>query len=198
MSYSSVDSLIGISSATARLRGVGASRLQFPAKIDLCREQLPAAMDRDAMRFAAEAARSTSPQAFRPAFLPEDWRTFASFCVTRQLPAGFRMLVPGTTDRTLRFVVEGALWQESSVGNRNRVLAAGTIVGEDAVFSDAAGDLDVRALEDSLILELPLARQKELTASCPEIGFALLRAAGAVIAAGGRPSTTSDDEVAAN
>ena len=102
------------------------------------------------------------------------------------------------TEDEVRFVVEGALWQESAAANRNKVLAAGAIVGEDALFSDAAADLDVRALEDSLILELPLARQKELTASCPEIAFALLRAAGAVIAAGGRPCAASDDEVAAN
>ena len=187
MSYSSVDSLIGISSATARLRGVGASRLQFPAKLDLCREQLPAAMDRDAMRFAAEAARSTSPQAFRPAFLPEDWRTFASFCVTRQLPAGFRVLIPGATDRTLRFVVEGSLRQECPAwtrpaGARASVLPPGAIVGEDTLFDDGPGELDVRALEDSFVLELSQPRRRELTAACPALAFALLRAAGAVIA----------------
>jgi hypothetical protein len=36
------------------------------------------------------------------------------------------------------------------------------------------------------VLELSLPRHKELTAACPEIGFELLRAAGAVIAARGR------------
>jgi len=172
--------------------------LQFPLAMDLCRDQVPQSADCDGLRLAAAARRSTSTQAFLPAFANADWRVFASFCVARRVQAGYRVMIPGRSDRALRFVVEGALWQESAAGNRNKVLAAGAIVGEDAVFSDAAGDLDVRALEDSLILELPLARQKELTASCPEIGFALLRAAGAVIAARGRPCAARDDEVAAN
>ena len=43
-----------------------------------------------------------------------------------------------------------------------------------------------RWVEPTLILELSLSRQKEMTAACPEIGFEMLRAAGAVIAARGR------------
>jgi CRP/FNR family cyclic AMP-dependent transcriptional regulator len=60
------------------------------------------------------------------------------------------------------------------------------VLGEDTLFSDAPGDVEVRTLEDSVILELSLPRQKELTAACPAIAFELLRAAGAVIAARGR------------
>lgn len=171
--------------------------LQFPLAMDLCRDQVPDSADCDGLRLAAAARKSTSTQAFLPAFANADWRVFASFCVARRVPAGYRVMIPGHSDRTLRFVVEGALWQESAAGNRDRVLAAGTIVGEDSLFSDGAADLDVRALEDSLILELPLSRQNELTASCPEIGFALLRAAGGVIAARGRPAMAQAD-VAAN
>jgi len=186
------------SSTFGRYPEFAAKPLQFPVAMDLCRDQVPESADCDGLRLAAAARKSTSTQAFLPAFASADWRVFASFCVARRVQAGYRVMIPGRSDRALRFVVEGALWQESAAANRNKVLAAGAIVGEDALFSDAAADLDVRALEDSLILELPLARQKELTASCPEIAFALLRAAGAVIAAGGRPSTASDDEVAAN
>ena len=169
--------------------------LQFPMAMDLCTDQAADPTDCDGLRLAAAARKSTSTQAFLPAFANADWRVFASFCVARRVQAGYRVMIPGRSDRALRFVVEGALWQESPVGNRNKVLAAGAIVGEDAVFSDAASDLDVRALEDSLVLELSLARQKELTASCPEIAFALLRAAGAVIAARGRPVAACDDDV---
>ncbi|MFL6626496.1 MAG: Crp/Fnr family transcriptional regulator [Vitreoscilla sp.] len=186
------------SSTFGRYPEFAAKPLQFPVALDLCRDQVPESADCDGLRLAAAARRSTSTQAFLPAFANADWRVFASFCVVRRVQAGYRVMIPGRSDRALRFVVEGALWQESAAGNRDKVLAAGAIVGEDALFSDAAGELDVRALEDSLILELPLARQKELTASCPEIGFALLRAAGAVIAARGRPCAASDDEVAAN
>lgn len=186
------------SSTFGRYPEFAAKPLQFPVAMDLCRDQVPESADCDGLRLAAAARKSTSTQAFLPAFANADWRVFASFCVARRVQAGYRVMIPGRSDRALRFVVEGALWQESAAGNRDKVLAAGAIVGEDALFSDAAGDLDVRALEDSLILELPLARQKELTASCPEIAFALLRAAGAVIAAGGRPCAASDDEVAAN
>ena len=160
----------------------------FPAALDLCREQVPGAADCDGLRFAAAARKSTSVQAFRPAFATGDWRVFASFCVARRLPAGQRVLIPGRSDRALRFVVEGALRQEcaAATGQPN-VLQPGTIVGADALFSDGPCERDVRTLEHTVVLELSLGRQKELTASCPEIAFELLRAAGAVIAARGRP-----------
>ena len=116
---------------------------------------------------------------------------FSSFCVANRLPTGYRVLIPGQADRTLRLVVEGSLWRETSATTRetpiqSKLLLPGTILGADALFSDATGDQDVRTLEDSLVLELSLPRQKELTASCPAIAFELLRAAGAVIAARGR------------
>ena len=193
MFHTPIDTRTSNSSAFGRIPEFVGKPLQFPMAMDLCSHQAAESADCDGLRLAAAARKSTSTQAFLPAFANADWRVFASFCVVRRVQAGYRVMIPGRSDRTLRFVVEGALWQESAAANRNKVLAAGTIVGEDAVFSDAASDLDVRALEDSLILELPLARQKELTASCPEIGFELLRAAGAVIAARGRPSVDSDD-----
>jgi len=126
----------------------------FPAKLGLCDNLAPATDDCEALRFAAEAARSNAGNAFRPAFATGDWRVFASFCVVRRLPAGHRVLIPGRSDGVLHFPCA----------------------------------LDVRALEDSLVLELTLPRRKELAASCPEIGFELLRAAGAVIAARNRTS----------
>ena len=172
--------------------------LSFSSAMDLCRQQQPAAVDCDVTRFAAEARKSASRHAFRPEFTPADWRLFSSYCVARRLPAGSPVAMAGRVDRTLRFVVEGSLWQESaSNANRCKALLPGTMVGEDGVFSDEAGDLDVRTLEDTVVLELSLARQKELTASCPEIAFELLRAAGAVIAARGRPVEAAAELVAA-
>jgi len=197
MFHTPIDPRTANSSTFGRYPASAARPLQFPVAMDLCRDQVPESADCDGLRLAAAARKSTSTQAFLPAFANADWRVFASFCVARRVPAGFRVMIPGCSDRTLRFVVEGAVWQESPAANRNKVLAAGTIVGEDALFADGASDLDVRALEDSLILELPLSRQKELAASCPEIGFELLRAAGAVIAARGRPAAAHED-VAAN
>ena len=174
----------------------------FPAKLGLCDNLAPATDDCEALRFAAEAARSNAGNAFRPAFATGDWRVFASFCVVRRLPAGHRVLIPGRSDGVLHFVVEGSLWQEAAgaaqaATSQAKVLQPGAIVGEDAVFSDGPCALDVRALEDSLVLELTLPRRKELAASCPEIGFELLRAAGAVIAARNRMSGLRA-EVAAN
>jgi len=197
MFHTPIDPRTANSSTFGRYPASAARPLQFPVAMDLCRDQVPESADCDGLRLAAAARKSTSTQAFLPAFANADWRVFASFCVARRVPAGFRVMIPGCSDRTLRFVVEGAVWQESPAANRNKVLAAGTIAGEDALFADGASDLDVRALEDSLILELPLSRQKELAASCPEIGFELLRAAGAVIAARGRPAAARED-VAAN
>ncbi len=176
----------------------GARPAPFPAPLDLCRDQVPAAEDCDGLRFAAAARKLACGQAFRPAFATGDWRVFASFCIARRLAAGHRVMIAGRADRTLRFVVEGSLWQECASGPRRpKVLQAGAILGEDALFSDATDDLDVRTLEDSLLLDLSLPRQKELTAACPEIGFELLRAAGAVIAARGR-AAEGRDELATN
>ena len=169
-----------------RLIAHGDRPLAFPAAMDLCRHQASSGADCDALRFAAEARKSASRNAFRPAFTTADWRAFSSFCIPQRLPAGYRVLIPGRVDRTLRFVVEGSLWQESAAASHTKALLPGTILGEDALFSDLPGGLDVRTLEDSLVLELSLPRQKELTASCPAIAFELLRATGAVIAARGR------------
>ena len=158
-------------------------------ELDLCRDQVAASKDCDVTRFAAEARKSTSPHAFQATFTNADWRAFASFCVVRRLRAGERLVIPGRTDRTLRFVVEGGFWQAPAAGSGEpTLLPPGAIVGEDSLFSDAPTGLDVRTLEDSLILELPLSRRNEFIAAYPRLAFELLRAAGAVIAAGGRPA----------
>ena len=149
-----------------------------------------AAKDCAALRFAAEAQKASSRHAFRTAFTTDDWRMFSSFCIVTRLPAGFRVVMPGSTDRTLRFVVEGSLSQQSAAvratAGQPTLLLPGTVLGEDTIFSNEPCELEVRAVEDSLILELSLPRRRELTAACPAIAFELLRAAGAVIAARGR------------
>ncbi len=162
--------------------------LSFSSAMDLCRQQQPAAVDCDVTRFAAEARKSASRHAFRPEFTPADWRLFSSYCVARRLPAGSPVAMAGRVDRTLRFVVEGSLWQESAVPtpSHQKLLMPGTILGVDGLFSDAPGESDVHVFEDALVLELSLPRQKEMMASCPAIAFELLRAAGAVIASRGR------------
>jgi len=184
-----IDTRTAAQSSADRFFGARAEALAFPAAMDLCRNQVPTAVSDDATRFAAEARQSTSAHAFRPDFTAADWRVFMSFCTVRTLGADFRLVVPGRTDRTLRFVVSGSLWQVSGVsGKQAQLLMPGAIVGEDALFSDEPGALDVRTLEDTRVIELTLPRQKELTAACPAIAFKLLRAAGAVIAARSRAS----------
>jgi len=159
--------------------------LPFPAPLDLCREQVPAAPTCDGLRLAEAAAKSESREAFRPAFATGDWRVFESYCIARRLPAHHRVVAAGPCDRTLRFVVEGSLRQQGP-GNADKVLLPGAILGEAALFSEGCCNPEVHTLEPAVVLELSLARQRELTAACPEIGFELLRAAGAVIAARGR------------
>ena len=174
------------SSAFHLLQFVGKS-LPFPAGLDLCRDQVPVAAPCDGLRFSAEAAKSASPEVFRPAFATGDWRVFASYCIARRLAPNHRVVIPGRPDRTLRFVVEGSLLQDPAAAHcPSRVLLPGAMLGEDALFSEVSWQPGARALEASLVLELSLSRQKELTAACPEIGFELLRAAGALIAARGR------------
>ena len=185
--HAAIEPRAGISSPADRFRAAGEPPRAIPGGLDLCREQLPATMDRDAARFIAEARKSPARQTFRPAFSPADWRTFASFCIARRLAPGFRVLVPGDTDRALRFVVEGRLRRQAPAsmhagGARPETLLPGAIVGEDALFADGPGELDVRTLDDSLVLELSRPRQAELTASHLGIAFEMLRAAGAVIA----------------
>lgn len=189
----SIESSVRNAPAIDRRFAFSAKPMKFAAAMDVCRQRAPAPVDCDVMRFAGEARKSASRHAFQPAFTADDWRMFSSYCVARRLPAGTRVLIPGRADRTLRFVVEGSLWQEPAAGahatpSHLKLLMPGTILGEDALFSDAPGDLDIHTFEDSLILELSPLRQKELTAACPAIAFELLRAAGAVIAARSRAS----------
>jgi len=163
----------------------GEHDLAIPTDLDLCRGRLPSA-NADGARLAAASRASQSKHAFRPAFTAAEWSTFASFCVARRLPAGARVLVPGEVDRSLRFVVEGCLRQQEAAAGAGMpadLLRAGCIVGEDTLFSDAPGALDVRAVEDSLVLELTWPRRNELSAANPETAFEMLRAAGAVMAA---------------
>jgi len=172
-------------------RAGGDGQLQFPVPSDPCRERLPVDVERDVARLAEAARKSQSGQAFRPAFSASGWRTFASFCVSRRLPAGSRVLIPGSIDRTLRFVVAGTLWREhvatrTTAPTSANLVPAGSILGEECLFVDGTRGLDVRTLEDSVVLELSWQRKNELTAAHPELAFGLLRAAGAVIAAGGR------------
>lgn len=182
MFHTPTDHRLQISPSIDRLMAFVGKPLPMPAGMDLCREQVPASMDCDGLRFAAAARKSPARRALCPVLTAADWRVFSSFCVARRLPAGFRVAIPGHVDRTLRFVVEGSLWD---AGGRKAVLP-GAVLGEDGLFSDLPGDADVRTVEDSLVLELSLPRQRELTASFPAIAFELLRAAGASIAARGR------------
>ena len=153
---------------------------------------------RQLRRDRTTAGRARFAHAFRPGFTPDDWRLFSSFCVATRLPAGFRVVVPGNGDRTLRFVVEGGLSQSTrALGGQTTLLPPGAIQGEDGIFSSDDVDLDVRAVEDTLVLELTLPRRKELTAACPAIAFELLRAAGAAIAARGRVGA-EHEELATN
>lgn len=192
MFHTPIDARFGNPSSFGCLFASVAKPLQFPAAMDLCREQV-ATVDCDGLRFAAAARKSSSRDAFRPAFATGDWRVLSSFCIARRLPADYRVLIPGRSDRALHFVVEGTLCQQSAAASQPTLVHPGAILGADALFSDGPCELDVRTLEDALILELSLPRQKELTAACPEIGFELLRAAGAVIAARGRTSGTRDE-----
>ena len=201
MFHTPIDTRFATPTSLDGLLSFGGRPRNVPSDMDLCREQVAATTDCDGLRLAAAARKSTSRDAFLPAFANADWRVFASFCVVRHLPAGYRVTIPGRSERTLTFVVEGCLWQEPAhsspaTASESRVVPAGTVVGVDSLFSDAPCALDVRALEDTVVLELSLARQKELTAACPEIAFALLRAAGALIAARGRPCAAHDECVA--
>ena len=185
MFHTSIEPRAMLSSSTDRLFAFGEQPMRFPLHLDLCRDQVPETDDCDALRFAAALRKLASPDAFRPAFATGDWRVLSSFCIARRLPADYRLVIPGRTDRTLRFVVEGSLWQEGAA-SQGKLLLPGTILGEDTFFTDGSDAQAVRTLEDCVVLELSLPRHKELTAACPEIGFELLRAAGAVIAARGR------------
>ncbi len=152
------------------------------------RERAAVADDGHAARLADVARQSSSPLAFRPALAPADWRILASYCVATTLPADHRVLIPGSIDRTLRFVLEGSLLQVlpapgRPAGSQSSLLTPGCMVGEDTLFTDGPGQLDVRTREETRVLELRWPRRAELTAVHRGIAFELLRAAGAVVAA---------------
>lgn len=189
MFHTPTDRRLPISPSVERLMAFVGTPLPYPAGMDLCRDRVPAATDCDGLRFAAAARQSPSRRTACPVLTAADWRILSSFCIARRLPADYRVMIPGHVDRALRFVVEGSLWQAAAGGAK--ALLPGAMLGEDGLFCDMAGDQDVRTVEASLVLELSLPRQRELTASFPAIAFELLRAAGAAIAARGRSCAAS-------
>ena len=92
MFHAPIDTRFGIPSSFDRLFAFGEKPLQFPADMDLCREQVPGAVDCDGLRLAAAARKSESRSAFRPAFATGDWRVLSSFCIARRLPPDYRVL----------------------------------------------------------------------------------------------------------
>lgn len=120
--------------------------------------------------------------AFRPRLGPAHWRTLAGYMAPRDMAAGELLLAQGEPERALFLLEQGTL-QVYTVPARYRVelLQAGSAVGEASLFADAPAAATVEALTPCIVWTLPAARVAQLAQRSPEIGFEVLRAAGALL-----------------
>ena len=125
--------------------------------------------------------------AFPVAMAAADWQRLAPYLARREVPAGSLLMRRGDTDRMAYWVQEGQL-QVYVVGgppgsHRIALLAAGTIVGEPALFGAAARMAHVEALTDAVVWGLGAECFDALAAQDTPLALAVLRGAGAVMAA---------------
>ena len=122
-------------------------------------------------------------QAFHPRLGPSHWRTLAGYMAPRDMATGELLLAQGEPERALFLLEQGTL-QVHAVPARQRVelLQAGSAVGEASLFADGpAAAATVEALTPCIVWTLPAARVAQLAQRSPEIGFEVLRAAGALL-----------------
>jgi CRP/FNR family transcriptional regulator, cyclic AMP receptor protein len=124
--------------------------------------------------------------AFPVALSATDWQRLAPYLVRRELPAGSLLMRRGDSERTAYWVQEGQL-QVYVVGgppgsHRIALLAAGTIVGEPALFGAAPRLAHVEALTDAVVWGLGAESFDALAAQDTALALAVLRGAGAVMA----------------
>ena len=125
--------------------------------------------------------------AFRPNFSVQQWQTLLPFLSRREIRAGELLIHQGESRRQTFFLEQGNLQVFVTGGppgsHRISVLRPGSVVGEPALFVEAARMANVEAMTPCAVWILAGEKMSELVARDPLLSVELLRAAGAVMAA---------------
>jgi CRP/FNR family cyclic AMP-dependent transcriptional regulator len=125
-----------------------------------------------------------APDAFKPRFTPEQWRTLEAFLTRHEVRAGDLLVKQGDHDRTMYLLESGTLQvfvQPPKSGARLSILRAGAVVGEAGLFSDQPRMANVEAMGNCVVWALRGPRYEELAARNPVLALELVRAAAALM-----------------
>ncbi len=125
-----------------------------------------------------------APDAFKPRFTPEQWRTFEAFLTRHEVRGGDLLVKQGEHDRTMYLLESGTLQvfvQPPKSGARLSILRAGSVVGEAGLFSDQPRMANVEAMGNCIVWALRGPRYEELAARNAPLTLELVRAAAALM-----------------
>ncbi len=125
-----------------------------------------------------------APDAFKPRFTPDQWRTFEAFLTRHEVRGGDLLVKQGDHDRTMYLLESGTLQvflQPQKAGARVSILRAGAVVGEAGLFSDQPRMANVEAMGNCVVWALRGPRYEELAARNPVLALELVRAAAALM-----------------
>jgi CRP-like cAMP-binding protein len=125
--------------------------------------------------------------AFRPGFTREQWRHFGTFLTRHEIRSGDLLMRQGDRERTTYLLEQGSLQvfvNRDTPGNyRIAILRPGSVLGEPALFSDAARMANVEALTPCVVWSLRGPRMDEMAMRSPALAIEVLKAGGAIMAA---------------
>ena len=132
--------------------------------------------------------------AFRARLDPAQWRALSAYVTPHEIRAGDLLIKQGDVDRQAYFLGRGTLQVYVSGAtpgsNRIAILRAGAMVGEVGLISDGPRMANVEAMTPCVVWALRLQRFEELATEIPAVGFEVLRASAAVMAARMRANMT--------
>jgi len=141
----------------------------------------------DTRRLSETVSALQGEDAFRAPLFPADWARLAAYLQRREFDAGTLLMRRGDEADTA-YWIEAGLLQVFIVGgppgsHRIARLPAGALVGEPALFGRGPRMAHVEALTPVVAWALHRSRLDALQADDPALALAVLRGAGAVMAA---------------
>lgn len=125
-----------------------------------------------------------APDAFKPRWTPDQWRTFEAFLTRHEVRGGDLLVKQGEHDRTMYLLESGTLQvyvQPPKTGAKLSILRPGAVVGEAGLFSDQPRMANVEAMGACVVWALRGPRYEELAARNPAFTLELVRAAAALM-----------------
>jgi CRP/FNR family cyclic AMP-dependent transcriptional regulator len=125
-----------------------------------------------------------APDAFKPRFTPEQWRSFETFLTRHEVRGGDLLVKQGDHDRTMYLLESGTLQvfvQPPKTGTRLSILRPGSVVGEAGLFSDQPRMANVESMGNCVVWALRGPRYEELAARNAVLTLELVRAAAALM-----------------